>query len=415
MSIRKSALLLILLGTLVLTFAAGYSAYPLLHGASLPQPALLVQTLGSKDMDVFWETWKLLDRDFYGEKPNSERRTYGAIRGLVESFNDQYTYFVEPIPRELERDELRGSFGGIGADIETGDDGFILRPFVGQPADLAGIQEGDILLMVDDAEISPKMSKDEVIGLIHGPIGAQVSLLVRRLDDTGDSDELVFRIDRAEIETPSVYWRMVESDTGPETIGYIEHRLFTERSPQEIRQAVDELTAQGAQSFILDLRGNSGGLLDSAIKIADMWLSKGDILIERTANGSETVFTADEETVRDDASLIILVDKDSASASEIVAGALRDNGRGTIVGQTTYGKGSVQLVHELSDESSLHVTNAQWLTPNRVQISGHGLTPDVLVPEEEDSLATAIAEAEAWVIARALDSKETPQPSHNQD
>ena len=199
-----------------------------------------------------------------------------------------------------------------------------------------------------------------------------------------EGEELTFEVERAEIETASVEWRIAEGAGPGPVVGHIEHTLFTERSPAEMRQAIEELTAQGADSFVLDLRGNSGGLVSSAIEIADMWLSQGDILVERDASGGEEVFTADAETLRDDAPLIVLVDGSSASASEIVAGALRDNDRALLVGQTTYGKGSVQLVHELSDESSLHVTNAQWLTPDRLQITGFGLEPDVRVEDGDD-------------------------------
>jgi carboxyl-terminal processing protease len=352
-------------------------------------------------MDVYWEAWKLLDRDFYGDKPSSHVRTYGAVRGMVQSFGDPYTYFVEPAARELERDEMRGSFGGIGAGIESSDAGYLLRPNPGQPAATAGVQDGDLLLMVGDREIAADIPVDEVVRLIRGPVGTTVTILVRRMQGDGAGDELTIAIERAEIETPSVQWRLAQSDSPGPVVGHIEHSVFTERSPQEMRQAVQELSEQGADSFVIDLRGNTGGLVSSAVEIADMWLSDGDILIEQDAGGEEKVFTADEETVRDDAPLIVLVDGQSASASEIVAGALRDNDRALLVGQKTYGKGSVQLVHELSDESSLHVTNAQWLTPNRVQITGLGLEPDVAVAAEDDSLKVAVAQAQGQVLARA--------------
>lgn len=405
MSMRKSAVSILVLVVVGLAFGGGYIAYPLLHGADLPPSSLLMQTLGGQKMEVYWEAWKLLDRDFYGAKPDSQQRLYGAVRGMVQSFDDPYTYFVEPAARELERDEMRGSFGGIGAGIEETEDGYVLRPNPGLPAAAAGVEDGDLLLMVEDREITLEMPLDEVVGLIRGPAGTLVSLLVRRAsanaaDGTG-VEELTFQVERAEIETPSVQWRIAENASPGPVVGHIEHTLFTERSPAEMRQAIEELTAQGVDSFVLDMRGNSGGLVSSAIEIADMWLSEGDILVERDASGGEEVYTADAETLGDDAPLIVLVDGNSASASEIVAGALRDNERALLVGQTTYGKGSVQLVHELSDESSLHVTNAQWLTPDRVQISGFGLEPDVRVEDGDDSLAEAIAQAQGQVIARA--------------
>lgn len=407
MSIRRSALYLLLLGVIGLAFGAGYIAYPLAHGTGLPPSSVLLRSLGGQDMEVYWEAWKLLDRDFYGDKPNSDERTYGAIRGMVQSFGDPYTYFVEPMARELERDEMRGSFGGIGAGIEHTADGYVLRPNPGQPAAEAGVLDGDLLLMVEDQEITAQMSIDDVVGLIRGPVGTPVNLLVRRsVAGSAEPEELTIEIVRAEIETPSVQWRIAEAEAPGPVVGHIEHSLFTERSPAEMREAIETLSSLGAESFVLDMRGNSGGLVSSAVAIADMWLSEGDILIEQNANGSEKVFHADEEALRADAPLVILVDGNSASASEIVAGALRDNDRATIVGQTTFGKGSVQLVHELSDESSLHVTNAQWLTPDRVQITGSGLNPDVLVAEDDDSLAEAVAVAQGQAVAMAA----TPEP-----
>ncbi len=401
MGIRKPATIVIILGVLALMFGAGYTAYPLLHGSGLTQATLLSQTFNQNNMDVYWEAWRLLDRDFYGKKPDGAERTNGAIRGMVETFGDPYTYFVEPAARELEQDDLRGSFGGIGAEIEQTESGFVLRPYADQPAALAGLLTGDILLLIDGVEIRNDMRLDEVVGLVRGPIGSIANLVIRRPSDNIVDDELSIAVERTEIHTPSMQWRMADGTPDGYRIGIIEHRQFTERSPEEMRQAVQELSAQGATAYAMDLRGNTGGLLNSAVKIADMWLSGGDIVIEETANGSETVFSADAETIIDNAPLVVLVDHNSASASEIVAGAIRDNGRGVIVGQTTYGKGSVQLLHELSDQSSLHVTNAQWLTPNRVQISGRGLTPDIEVAEGEDALSVAVAEVERWTIAQA--------------
>lgn len=408
MKIRKLPLYLLALGMLGLSFAAGYSSYPLLHGAPLPGLAALTDAPAQQNMDIFWEAWRLLERDFYGEKPNASQRTYGAIRGMVESFGDPYTFFVEPQARERERDELRGKFGGIGANLEQSDAGIVLHPVPGQPAEEAGIQEGDILLMVDDAEITPEMSLDDVVALVRGPAGSTVTLLVRRTDSTGNATEFPIEVTRADIETPSMQWRLIEGRTPGSQVGYIDHDLFTERSPAEMEQAISELTEQGADSFILDLRGNPGGLVQAAVKIADMWLDSGVILIEQRADGSENVFDADSDLLNKDTPLVIVVDSASASASEIVAGALHDHGRAMLVGAKTFGKGSVQLIHELPDRSSLHVTNSRWLTPNRHQIAEQGLMPDIVVGEGDDPLPQAIAAAEQEVVAKALPDAPLP-------
>lgn len=400
MSIRHLPVYLVLLSLVGLSFGVGYISYPLLHTAGEPAAMSSVGTSGGDEMQVFWEAWRLLDRDFYGSKPNATQRNYGAIRGMVESFGDPYTYFMEPQPRQFERDELAGKFGGIGASVEAGADGYILHPVEGQPAALAGIREGDLLLLVDDQEITTQMTVEDVVALVRGPAGSQVTLVVRRQNEAGVDEELTMRVTRSEIYTPSVEWRMVGTP-GQERVGYIRHTLFTERSAEEMRQAIDELVGEGAVSFVLDLRGNPGGLVSTAVEIADLWLDEGVVFIEQRADGSEQVQQASPGMAAGDLPLAVMVDAGSASASEIVAGALQDHGRATLVGEKTFGKGSVQLIHELPDQSSLHVTNAQWLTPNRHPITEQGLQPDVPVEPGRDPLPQAIAVVEAAAVARA--------------
>jgi carboxyl-terminal processing protease len=233
-------------------------------------------------------------------------------------------------------------------------------------------------------------------------VGSEVTLVVRRTPGaaaTAAAEELTFTLTRAEIQTPSIEWRMLDTPAdvaaavprGAGDIGYLRQTIFSERSPAEMRQALSELAASGAVRYIWDLRGNPGGLLNSAVDQADLWLDDGVIVVEEKAGGLRKTFEATPGEVAANAPLVILVDGGSASASEIVAGALRDHGRAQLVGAQTYGKGSVQLIHELSDESSLHVTNAQWFTPAGLQISGHGLAPDIAVAEGDDPLAAAIA------------------------
>ena len=405
MSIRNLPIYLVVLSAIGLAFGVGYISYPLMHGApeSITAPAAELLSPGqaeAHDMATYWAAWEILDRDFLGDKPDATQRTYGAIRGMVESFNDPYTYFVEPQPRELERDELAGRFGGIGANIELSTTGYLLFPVPGLPADKAGVEDGDLLLLVDDQEITNAMTLDQIATLVRGPVGSVVTLVVRRISAEGNStQELTLTIERAEMQTPSVQWRLLD-DTASGTVGYIIHTLFTERSAEEMEQALAELQEQGATRYILDLRGNRGGLVSTAVAIADMWLDEGIIFIEKKADGTESMQSATEGMFVD-APLVVIVDAGSASAAEIVAGALQDHGRATLVGEKTYGKGSVQLIHELPDESSLHVTNAQWLTPDRRPITGNGLEPDVTIVAGSDPLPQAIAVVEAETIAAA--------------
>ena len=372
---------------LALAFVAGYAAYPLLHVSPPPSAGDAAQV---DAMANYWQVWDLLDRDFYGAKPDTKQRTYGAIAGMVESFGDPYTFFVEPQPRELERDQLAGKFGGIGATLEQTAAGWLLHPLPDQPAAQAGLLDGDRLLAVDSTPITTTMTSDEIIVLVRGEAGSQVALTVARIPAAGGASEEL-TVTRAEIVTPSIEWRLLNDDPQTADIGYLRHTIFSERSTEEMRAALAELQAQGATRFVWDLRGNPGGLLNIAVEMADLWLEEGVILTEAKAHGARKEFTATPGEATAHAPLVLIVDGGSASASEIVAGALRDQGRAQLIGSKTFGKGSVQLIHELGDQSSLHVTTAEWLTPGGQQISGQGLTPDVLVAEGEDPLVAAIA------------------------
>ncbi|MFQ5612308.1 MAG: S41 family peptidase [Anaerolineae bacterium] len=331
---------------------------------------------------LYWEVWGLVQERFYGEIPNDTQSTYGAIRGALATLNDPYTIFVEPQPRALEKANLDGQFGGIGAFVLRDETGrVILDPMVDSPAERAGLLRGDILVKVDDAAIATGMSTEDVVLLIRGEVGTEVVLTVER----GEAAELIeITIERAIIETPSVEWRLLEEDPA---IGYIKISLFSARTSKELERALDDLTEQGAQQFILDLRDNGGGLLDSAIDVASQFLREGVILFEDRRGEEEKIYTARRGGKALDQTIAVLVNAGTASASEIVAGALRDNGRATLIGERTFGKGSVQLVYDLSDESSLHVTVAKWLTPDRHHIDGQGLSPDIEVLFSEDDHA----------------------------
>lgn len=392
----------LLIGCSIITYSLGYASYPLLN----PAPAsVLTESAGATasdspaDMQLFWEVWHLLERDFYGDKPDATERLYGALHGLAGSFQDPYTVFVEPQPNEMQEDEIKGSFGGIGANLKQSEAGYLLQPMQNQPAALAGIQEGDLLVTVDDHPITADMTHDEVVALVRGEVDSEVVLGVRRIN-LGRVEALSFRIRRIKIETPSMEWRLLSDEAEMATVGYIRQTIFSERSTEEMRTALRELSDAGAKRYILDLRGNPGGLVDAAVAIADMWLDGGVLMIERYADGSEKTFEGQPGGEGGDAPLTIIVDAATASASEILAGALQDRGRARLVGEKTYGKGSVQLIYPLSDASSLHVTNAQWFTPSRHQISGQGLTPNVLVEPGVDPLPLALVELAR--LAKAL-------------
>jgi carboxyl-terminal processing protease len=325
------------------------------------------------EFGVFWEAWQLVNDHFYGDTTDTTQRTYGAIRGSMQALDDPYTLFVEPQQRDREQEELRGSFGGIGAWVERAPDGrILLTPMDGRPAQEAGVQSGDELIAVDGTSVTPEMPFDDVLALVRGEAGAIVVLTVRR---EGVEDPIDIEVERAEIVTPSVTYELKEED-----VGYIHILIFGERTADELEDAARDLKDQGATSYIIDLRDNGGGLLPAAVDVASQFLREGVVLYERKSDGTEKAFDVHGRGILRDDPVVFLVNNATASASEIVAGAIQDYERGVLIGTETYGKASVQFIFDLSDGSSVHITNARWLTPNRQEIDGVGLTPDIVVP-----------------------------------
>jgi len=334
------------------------------------------------DFSIYWEAWHYVEDQFYGEIPQSSVSTYGAIKGALATLEDPYTLFIEPEPAEREKAQLEGQFGGIGAYVRQDEEGrIVLDPMRDQPAEQAGVQTGDVLIAIDGVPLTPEMTLDEVVDIIRGEVGTEVVLTVER---EGEEEPLNLTVTRAIIETPSAHWRILEEAP---TIGYIQLTAFTERSNKELGEAFDELSAQGAESYILDLRNNGGGLLDAAVDVASQFLREGVVLREDRKNLGERVYDVVGGGKALDQPLVVLVNGGTASASEIVAGALQDYGRATLIGEKTFGKGSVQLIYELSDDSRLHVTVAKWFTPNNNAIDGTGLQPDIEVLFSEDDHA----------------------------
>lgn len=324
------------------------------------------------------EAWTLAEEQFYGTVPSDKALTYGAIHGMIGAFNDRYTIFAEPPATELQNQQLSGKFGGIGASLRRETDGrLVLSPLPDQAAAKAGVEEGDALIQVDDKVITTTTPTEEVIAWLRGEVGTPVKLKVQRGDQ-----QLVFTIQRAEINTPSVTWRILTQ--APDT-GYVAISVFSATTSDELIHAFNDLRAHGAQRLIVDLRDNGGGLFNAAIDVAGQFVT-GTIVIEAHRDKTETEFAPKSIGTALDIPLVLLVNQNTASAAEIFAGAIQDKQRGTLVGDQTYGKGSVQNILPLSDGSSLHVTVAEWLTPNRRQINGKGLTPDIVIARTPDDI-----------------------------
>jgi len=297
--------------------------------------------------------------------------TYGAIRGVLNTLDDPYTGFLEPDRAAMSREDRSGEFEGIGAYV-TMNEGLleIANTFKGQPAEQAGLRRGDIVLKVDDTPIE-NMSIYEAITLIRGPAGTPVRLTILREGEEPFEVEVV----RARIEVP-----VVEPEMREDGVAYVRMNDFSSDASAKLADAIRPMLDQNPKGLILDLRGNPGGLLNEAILTAGLFLPKDDlVVIERMKDGTEQLFQNPLEPLAPDIPMVVLVDAGSASASEIVAGALQDHQRSVLIGEKTFGKGSVQAPIELSNGGELRVTVARWFTPNDRAIHGEGLEPDVAV------------------------------------
>ncbi|MEJ5197286.1 MAG: S41 family peptidase [Anaerolineae bacterium] len=351
---------------------------------SAPRPT--PTTAGASDEDpvdeaLIREVWGLLKKQFYGDLPQGKEVTYNAIRGIVERLGDQHTAFVDPKSAAIFNSDIEGSFEGIGAQVELAEGGGVrLRYlFPNQPAEKAGLKAGDIIIAVDGKDIT-KLSLLEAISLIRGPRDTKVVLTIRR--DQGEPFDVT--VVRARIEIPVVETKTLADGK----IQYIALSEFSSIAPTRLADALNKALATKPTGLILDLRGNPGGLLDAAVRIGSYFVPEGPILIERMKDGSEKVYNRTGRYLLGNTPLVVLVDGGSASASEIVAGAIQDAGSGVLIGEKTFGKGSVQLPNTLSDGSQLRVTIARWFTPKGRGIHGAGLEPDIKVPlTKEDAAA----------------------------
>jgi len=342
-----------------------------------PIPAPAPANENEETFQLFWEVWDLVQRNFYGELPDMQEMTYAAIRGMLSTLDDKYTAFIEPSIATILAEDATGEFEGIGAFVDMDEDGKleIVQIFEGGPAEKAGILAGDHVLEVDSVSIVGS-TLYEAIGLIRGPADSKVTLLVER---EGVSEPFEVTVTRACLEIP-----ITEVEMRDDGLGYIKLHEFSATASERMEEGLEELLAQEPRGIIFDLRQNPGGWLDQAVNVADLFLDDGVILIERWSDGSEQTFEANPGNIGEDVPLVVLVNGSSASASEIVAGALQDRERAILVGEDTFGKGSVQRPFTLSDGSELRVTIARWFTPNDRAIHGQGLAPDIQIPWPEE-------------------------------
>jgi len=375
---------------------AGYAGRMLLA----PVEVRTERTYASNSHALLDEAWGHVRDHFIGAVPSDTVRDYGAVRGALATLNDRYTTFIEPQPRALERDHMRGSFGGIGVSFAQNERGeIVLTPRADGPAARAGVREGDILVSIDGVPLPAAAAFDDV-ARIRGEVGTSVTIEVLR---GPQRERLSFTIIRQIIEIDSVTWRPITTTVGdaPAAIGYLRISNFTERTGKEVREAISALTAANSQAYLIDLRDNGGGSLASAIDVASAFLGDGAVVaIEKRRSQPEIVHRAHgrRSQATDGRPVVVLVNGNTASAAEIVAGAIQDHGRGLLVGEKTFGKGSVQLIFDLTGGSAVRVTTAKWLTPERRELDGVGLVPDV----EAGGAADAQLERAVSLLSDAL-------------
>ena len=328
------------------------------------------------DFAPFWKAWNILkEKSIYSDKITDQERVWGAIKGLAGATGDPYTTFFKPEDNKLFKDEIKGSFSGIGAEIGMKDNVLtIIAPLKGTPAFTAGIKKGDKIIKIDNVSTND-MSVDMAINKIRGERGTTVILNIFR---TGENQTRDIKIVRDTIAIPTV-----ETESRADGIFVIKFYSFSENSDNLFAGALDEFSKSGSHKLILDLRGNPGGYLDAAVNIGSWFIDEGKIIVSEDfgPNKKSQVYRSHgPKLFTDKLQFVVLVDGGSASASEILAGALKEQGVATLVGEKTFGKGSVQELVDITNDTSLKVTVAKWLTPNGISISQVGIDPDVKVP-----------------------------------
>ena len=359
---------------LVLSFFAFEQGY---EQAEAQEPFLSTGDFTSKHFKVFWDTWDRIKSDYVDkEKINNDKAAFEAARGLVRSLDDPYSDLYEKKKAKVFEDDLQGEFGGVGMEIsEKKGLVTVVAPLEGTPADKAGIKAGDIIMKID-GEDATNITVEEAVQKIRGKVGTKVVLTLMR---EGWKDTKDFTVIRGNIEVPAVKSEFYKSN-----IGYININTFNPKTVPEFTSAYNKLKKQGARKFILDLRNNPGGYLEIAVKLSEFFLEKGQVVVKEkwggAVNSDKTEISKGPGNLKK-LRMVVLVNKGSASASEIFAGALRDNLGTKILGEKSYGKGSIQQMFQI-DDNLLKLTVGYWFTPKGLKLEGKGIEPDIKLEDK---------------------------------
>jgi carboxyl-terminal processing protease len=354
------------------------ASQPLFVSTSEPAPTVSPQQQSTTpdELDTlfqpFWEAWNIVHDSYVDQPVDDLLLMQGAIRGMMDALGDEHSSYMDPKTYEDANAGLTGEYEGIGAWVDTTADYLtIISPIPGSPAEEVGLEPGDKIIGIDGEDMTG-IDAELVRQRVLGPAGSSVVLTIAR---EGEPEALEFSITRDKIVVKSASGEMLENG-----IGYVQITTFGDKTTPELRATLEELMAQNPRGLVIDLRNNGGGYLQTSVEVASEFIGEGVVLYEQYGDGERTTYQALENGQATEIPLVVLINEGTASASEIVAGAIQDHGRGQLVGVTSYGKGSVQnWVPLTNDQGAVRVTIAKWLTPNERAIHGEGLQPDVVV------------------------------------
>ena len=334
------------------------------------------------DFKLFWDTWDFVTKTYLDKSAiDQQKMFYGAISGMVAALGDPYTVFLPPEQQKISKEELNGSFEGVGIQLGFNKEKrlVVIAPLDGTPAQKAGIRASDIIIEIE-SEDTTGISLPEAVKRIRGEKGTQVSLTIFR---EGEEETRTFKLVRDTIVVKSVTLKMEKTSSGKD-VALIKLSRFGERTNDEWMAAVSEALSNSPEAVILDLRNNPGGLLDGAVFIASEFLASGDVVLSEDSQGRRSSYKVNREGKLTKIQLVVLINKGSASASEIVAGALQDRKRAKLVGTKSFGKGTIQEAEQLPGGTGIHITTAKWLTPDGKWVNEtEGLTPDEILEDEQ--------------------------------